>query len=249
MHRGDRGGLPGVGDVRQTATLEDADSRRRGGGHNGNGHRGRGIRQKRYRKATKAYRQDQRLQKRWDKYDKRRRHDSDLPAELPFDPQLELTLSDIQRQGDVATARSSADLAGLYSANFDPANPFSRQAELQRTLHEAHAENLTTMAARGHLYGGGLVAADRDTARAGLEAQDALARDYEGRSTEILRARDDALSDLQRDAQDALFDSTQRAAEDVESTEPGLGPGVRPRREAKGLVKPKRRQFRRRRAR
>jgi len=160
------------------------------------------------------------------------------PPGLDFSAELENYLSGVLQQADVAVAQGDEAKAGLFNQYFDPNNPFSNQAMLQRQLHQAHAENALGMGASGHLYSGALEAADAQTAFSGQQAQDQMLRDYLQKFGGIERDTASVLGGATSDANKAIFDWAQQMAS-VESINPADAPEAPKRRRHRGRGKGK----------
>jgi hypothetical protein len=124
--------------------------------------------------------------------------------------------------------RAAADSKAVHNEYLDPANPFSRQHLLEKSLQQ-EAGSIALQFGSGHLYSGGMEQRQGEHAFEGQQRLDVLLREYEARQQDIARSAYDSTSGLQMDAQGAIFDATQANALNAAPAGGGTrGDGKRP---------------------
>jgi hypothetical protein len=163
----------------------------------------------------------------------------EAPAQVPvdagnpgdFDPALERYLSGLQQQGDVARVQRDEQLGTLKNEYFNPSDPFSRQALLEKSLGDSMRENLYSSASRGQLYSGNLEEQNMATQFAGQQDYDTMLDDYADQAGGIERDYTNRLGTLGQDAEGAIFDRTNQVGHDVmqsDATTPAVSRGPAP---------------------
>lgn len=161
------------------------------------------------------------------------------PAQVPvdagspgdFDAALERFLSSQQQQADVARAQANEARGTLHNQFFNPADPFSRQALLEKSLGDSLREGLYSTASRGQLYSGALEESQAATRFAGQQDYDAMMDEYAERAGGIDRDLADRLGALGQSSEQAIFDRTHDYSYDVmnsDATTPAAARGPAP---------------------
>lgn len=142
----------------------------------------------------------------------------DLQPDISFDAGLERFLSSQQREGDIAMADATEQRSSLMNSYFDPNNPFSQQALLEKSIGDTRKAQVGQFASRGRLYSGGLEHELAQDAYQGQKGRDDLSRNYGKAVTGIERGFNDKLSGLQSESEKALWSNQQRRADDLGAT-------------------------------
>lgn len=172
----------------------------------------------RYRRQLRKYRKATRQQQRRDRAGSMAELRQPAGEDLPYSADLERFLSSVQQRGDVARAQRDEGMAALQQDYFDPSDPFSRTALMNRSLRQAADETFRGGAAAGRLYSGSLVAAQlEDAHRAGGQRRE-LERGFMGAAGELQRGYADQVGALAAEGEGALFDAARSRAADIEAT-------------------------------
>ena len=190
-----------------------------------------------YRKARRKFRRKTRSQEKgqadWQAA-------QDQAPGLGFDAGLDREMSDIQTDADRSRSNLVEQRGTLFNQYFDPNNPFSQQALLEKQITDQRQGRVGNYASRGRLYSGGLEHAMQGDARNALQARDSMNRGYASQVTGAERANADTLRGLTRQGEDAVWNRAQQMGANIQDTAvpsaQALGMGKKPK-------KPKRKDF------
>lgn len=118
------------------------------------------------------------------------------PFPMPWNTQYEQSVAGLGRTRDqqlAAIAAQQAQLGSTYgydqAGNIDVSNPFSRRQLLVENYARARRGAGTSMAARGQLYSGAYQNQQNYLATQGLQAEDALKREYQDAAQALIAKR------------------------------------------------------------